>query len=79
MSTKTIAQYYVKMPFLKGICIKIDNHAQIYKEQADEFNWLVCVYTCNNTSDILKALELKVDIIISDRPTKVKEILNNLN
>jgi glycerophosphoryl diester phosphodiesterase len=54
--------------FLAGFCLPIDIHnesiAQLLREQGKG----VGVYTCNSVEEIQKALDLKVNILISDYP-----------
>ncbi|WP_428355314.1 glycerophosphodiester phosphodiesterase [Methyloprofundus sp.] len=56
--------------FLAGICQPI---ATLNEELADflrEHNKLIVTYTCNTGQDIQKALDLNVDILITDDPAK---------
>ena len=56
--------------FLYGLCLPISSlHAtavQLLREQGK----YIAVYTCNTEEEIGKALELKVDVLISDVPHK---------
>ncbi len=55
-------------PFLYGYCVHIAtlNHALV--ELLRSHNKLIAVYTCNSAEQIQTALDLQVDILISDVP-----------
>ncbi len=55
-------------PFLHGYCVHIAtlNHALV--ELLRSHNKLIAVYTCNSAEQIQTALDLQVDILISDVP-----------
>ena len=57
-------------PFLHGLCLPIasldGNMVRLLREQGKS----IAVYTCNSNEEIGKALELGVDILISDVPQK---------
>jgi glycerophosphoryl diester phosphodiesterase len=63
-----IEQFLKDYSFLAGFCLPIDIHnasiAKLLREQGKSAG----VYTCNNEQDIQKALDLKVDILITDYP-----------
>lgn len=57
-------------PFLHGLCLPIDS---LDAAMVRLLRWLgksIAVYTCNSDKEINKALELGVDILISDLPQK---------
>lgn len=56
--------------FLQGLCLPIANLDQAIVDLLREHDKCVAVYTCNTDSEINKALQLGVDILISDLPHK---------
>lgn len=56
--------------FLQGLCLPIANLDQAIVDLLREHDKCVAVYTCNTDSEITKALQLGVDILISDLPHK---------
>ncbi|MGR9014020.1 MAG: glycerophosphodiester phosphodiesterase [Gammaproteobacteria bacterium] len=63
-----IEQFLKEYSFLAGFCLPIDIHNESIAVFLREQGKGVGVYTCNNEHDIQKALDLKVDILISDYP-----------
>lgn len=61
-------------PFLHGFCIPIDVIDQPIVDFLREQNKCIGVYTCNSNSQINKAIQLNVDILISDFPQKALAI-----
>jgi glycerophosphoryl diester phosphodiesterase len=63
-----------KHPFLEGLCLEIgiidENFLQLLREQDKE----ILTYTCNSDAQIRKALDLNVDVLISDYPQKALQI-----
>ncbi|WP_394809530.1 glycerophosphodiester phosphodiesterase [Nitrosomonas sp.] len=56
--------------FLHGLCLPIASVDQAIVDLLCEQQKCVAVYTCNTDSEINKALQLGVDILISDLPHK---------
>ncbi|MDE2388002.1 MAG: glycerophosphodiester phosphodiesterase [Betaproteobacteria bacterium] len=54
--------------FLHGLCLPIENLDREMVELLREQSKCVAVYTCNSEAEITKALQLDVDILISDVP-----------
>lgn len=54
--------------FLAGFCLPIAIHNESIAELLREQGKGVGVYTCNSAAEIQKALELKVNILITDYP-----------
>lgn len=54
--------------FLHGLCVPVENLDREMVGLLREQNKCVAVYTCNSEAEITKALQLDVDILISDVP-----------
>lgn len=54
--------------FLAGFCLPIDIHNETIAKLLRERGKGVAVYTCNSVEEIQKALDLKVNILITDYP-----------
>lgn len=65
--------------FLAGFCLPIDIHNGAIAELLRDNGKSVGVYTCNSVEDIQKALDLKVNILITDYPQLALQMrdLNN--
>lgn len=57
-------------PFLYGLCLPIATLDEAMVKLLRGHGKSIAVYTCNSDYEINKALELKVDILISDVPQK---------
>lgn len=57
-------------PFLRGLCVPIENLDNDMVQLVHSQHKLLAVYTCNSDAEIAKALDLAVDILISDVPQK---------
>lgn len=57
-------------PFLAGLCLPIEMLDAAVVNLLRSRSKTVAVYTCNSDEEIGKALELEVDILISDLPQK---------
>lgn len=69
--TLTDAQQILKThPFLYGLCLPIKNLGHAIVDLLRNHDKCIAVYTCNSDAEINKALELNVDILISDLPHK---------
>ena len=71
---KDAMRFLKEQPFLEGLCIEIgmlnDTFIQLLREQGKE----ILTYTCNSDEQITKALDLKVDVLISDYPQKALQM-----
>jgi glycerophosphoryl diester phosphodiesterase len=61
-------QVLMQHPFLKGICLPITILNEHWKSLSNAHRKTIAVYTCNSEAEIRKALELQVDVLISDVP-----------
>ncbi len=61
-------------PFLYGLCLPIASLDDSMVRLLRDHGKLVAVYTCNSDAEINKALELGVDILISDVPQKALQL-----
>ena len=57
-------------PFLHGLCVHIDTLHESMVDVVRERGKRIAVYTCNSDEEIVRALALGVDILISDLPQK---------
>ena len=57
-------------PFLYGLCLPVENLDEAMVRLLRSHGKCIAVYTCNSDEEISKALELGVDILISDVPQK---------
>jgi len=64
----------VAHPFLHGFCMPIDIIDQPIVDLLRDQNKCIGVYTCNSDLQINKAIQLHVDILISDFPQKALAI-----
>ncbi len=64
----------IEQPFLRGLCLPIASLDEAMVELLRGHGKCIAVYTCNSDEEINKALELKVDILISDVPQKALQM-----
>jgi len=64
----------VAQPFLHGLCVHIDMLDEAMVGVLRDHGKCIAVYTCNSDVEINKALELGVDILISDVPQKALQM-----
>lgn len=57
-------------PFLAGLCLPIQALEPELVEAVQGRGKIIATYTCNTDEEIGRALEMKVDILISDHPSK---------
>ncbi len=72
-ATQTVAdarKLFNTHAFLHGLCLPITSVDQTIIDLLREQQKCIAVYTCNTDSEINKALQLGVDILISDLPHK---------
>ncbi|HSM98198.1 MAG TPA: glycerophosphodiester phosphodiesterase [Gallionella sp.] len=60
--------------FLHGLCLPIESLDEAFVKLLRDHGKTVAVYTCNSDAEIGKALELGVDILISDVPQKALQM-----
>lgn len=65
-----------EQPFLHGLCLPIATLNGAMIKLLRDSNKRIAVYTCNSDDEINKALQLKVDILISDVPQKALQLRN---
>lgn len=68
-----------EQPFLHGLCLPIATLDAAMVELLRVQGKTVTVYTCNSDQEINKALDLGVDVLISDLPEKALRIRDALN
>lgn len=71
-----LADFVKSYPFISGICLEKNLADKNTIEKAKELGLKSLVYTCNSPEEIKKALESKVDIIISDTPGECRKQIN---
>lgn len=64
----------VEQPFLHGLCLPIESLDEAMVALLRDLGKSIAVYTCNSDEEIGKALELGVDILISDVPQKALQM-----
>ena len=60
--------------FLHGLCLPIASLDEAMVKMLRDLDKCIAVYTCNSDAEIGKALELGVDILISDVPQKALQM-----
>ncbi|MGB8518392.1 MAG: glycerophosphodiester phosphodiesterase [Gallionella sp.] len=63
--------------FLYGFCLHISRLDADTVNLLRSHNKIIAVYTCNSDEEILRALNLEVDILISDIPQRALQLLAN--
>ena len=63
-----------EQPFLHGLCLPIGSLNEAMVKLLRSHDKSITVYTCNSNEEINKALELGVDILISDVPQKALQM-----
>lgn len=61
-------------PFLYGLCLPIATLDEAMVKLLRSHDKRIAVYTCNSDEEISKALELGVDILISDVPQRALQL-----
>jgi glycerophosphoryl diester phosphodiesterase len=61
-------------PFLYGLCLHKASLSQDMVGMLRSHDKLVAVYTCNSEREIRHALDMRVDILISDNPQKALQL-----
>lgn len=67
-------QVLVEHPFLHGLCLPIKTLDESIVRLLRDHGKCIAVYTCNSDAEIGKALDLGVDILISDLPQKALQM-----
>ncbi len=65
--------------FLYGICMPIENLTYPVSKALRKQSKMLLTYTCNTEAQIIKALELHIDILISDYPQKASRLRTSWN
>jgi glycerophosphoryl diester phosphodiesterase len=73
-TVKDAEQVLAAQPFLHGLCLPIATIDDAMVKMLRDHGKSIAVYTCNSDVEISKALELGVDILISDFPQKALQI-----
>jgi glycerophosphoryl diester phosphodiesterase len=68
------AQVLTSHSFLHGLCLPIQNLDEAMVKLLRSHDKSIAVYTCNSDDEIRRALELGVDILISDVPQKALQL-----
>ncbi len=63
-------------PFLHGLCLPVESLNDAMVGLLRDQGKRIAVYTCNSDEEIGKALDLGVDILISDLPNKALQMRN---
>jgi glycerophosphoryl diester phosphodiesterase len=63
-------------PFLHGLCLPIESLNESFVRLLRSQGKSIAVYTCNSDEEINRALNLGVDILISDLPQKALRLRN---
>ena len=63
-----VERFLKEYSFLAGFCLPIDIHNEFIAKLLRDNGKGVGVYTCNSVEEIQKALDLKVNILITDYP-----------
>ncbi|MDE2310993.1 MAG: glycerophosphodiester phosphodiesterase [Betaproteobacteria bacterium] len=64
----------IEQPFLHGLCLPIETLDDAMVRLLRNHGKCIAVYTCNTDEEISKALQLGVDILISDVPQKALQM-----
>lgn len=64
----------LEQPFLHGLCLPIETLDEAVVKLLRDHGKSIAVYTCNSDAEIVEALGLGVDILISDVPQKALQI-----
>ena len=76
---KDAQQVLAAQPFLRGLCLPIATLGDAVVGLLRDHHKCLAVYTCNSDAEINKALELGVDILISDVPQKALQMRDKFN
>ena len=76
---KDAQQVLAAQPFLHGLCLPIATLGDAMVGLLREHQKCIGVYTCNSEAEINKALELGVDILISDVSQKALQMRDKFN
>jgi len=71
---KDAQRVLIEQPFLHGLCLPIESLDDAMARLLRGHGKCIVVYTCNSDEEINKALELGVDILISDIPQKALQM-----
>lgn len=68
-----------KYPWLAGICVHISTLNPAMMNCVRSQGKMIAAYTCNSAAEISLALDLGIDILISDVPEKALKLRNTFN
>ena len=74
LSRRDVKDIIEQMPFIKAICLDIEQLNFEVAKAAKEFNLKLHAYTCNTQEHFQKAAKNLVDVIISDYPDRAKNL-----
>ncbi len=69
-----VKKIFIKDKFLAGLCHPISTLNKALVQFLRDHNKLIVSYTCNTQQEIQKALDLEVDILITDNPSKALQM-----
>ena len=69
-----VQRVLVEQPFLHGFCLPIRSLDEAFVKLLRSHGKCIAVYTCNSDTEIIKALGLGADILISDMPQKALQL-----
>ena len=69
-----VQRVLAEQSFLHGFCLPIRSLDEAFVKLLRDHGKCIAVYTCNSDAEINKALELGVDILISDVPQKALQM-----
>jgi glycerophosphoryl diester phosphodiesterase len=55
-------------PYLNGLCLPVNKLSKSFMDKAQKNGYRVLTYTCNNPEQLKKAMEIGVDVIMTDKP-----------
>ncbi len=73
-SIADVRNIFSKNEFLAGLCNPISTLNEVLVGFLQQHNKIIVTYTCNTTEEIQKALDLQVDVLITDDPTKALQM-----
>lgn len=76
---KDAQQILAAQPFLRGLCLPIATLDAAIVGLLRQHRKCIAVYTCNSDAEINKALDLGIDILISDVPQKALHMRDEFN
>ena len=78
-TTSDINRIIENNSFLYGLCLPIENLSYPVSQTLRKQSKMLLTYNCNTEEQIIKALELDVDILITDYPQKASRLRTSCN